>query len=73
MSYKYITETLIYLRDNEQRKLFVTKQCEGCKFMPKIHKSTFGGRAPLGSAVGAYAPPGPLAAIEGAASKGDKR
>jgi len=53
MSYKHITETLIYLRDNEQRKLFVTEQCEGCKFMPKIHKSTFGGRAPLGSAVGA--------------------
>ena len=35
--------------DNKHRKLFVVKQSEGCRFMPKIHLNTFGGRAlPLG-------------------------
>jgi len=39
----------ILLMDNKHRKLFVVKQSEGCRFMPKIHLNTFGGRAlPLG-------------------------
>ena len=35
---------------NKHRKLFVIKQPKGCKFMPKIHQNTFGGRAPPGPA-----------------------
>jgi len=34
------------LMDNKHRKLFVTKQSKGCKFMPKMHQNTFGSRAP---------------------------
>jgi len=45
------------LMDNEHRKLFVTKQSKGCKFMPKMHQDTFGGHAPPGPAGGAYALP----------------
>jgi len=37
---KYITETL--LTGNEHRELFVVKQSKGCKFMPKMHRNTFG-------------------------------
>jgi len=32
--------------DNKHRKLFVIKQSKGCEFMPKMHRNTFGGRAP---------------------------
>jgi len=28
----------LFLADNEQRKLCVIKQSEGCKFMPKMHQ-----------------------------------
>jgi len=35
------------LTDNKHRKLFVTKESKWCKFMPKMHQHTFGGRAPL--------------------------
>ena len=34
------------LVDNKHRKLFVIQQSKKCKFMRKVHKSTFGGRAP---------------------------
>jgi len=40
--------------DNKHGKLFVIKQSEGCRFMPKMHQNTFGGR---GTAGGAYARP----------------
>jgi len=36
----------LFLMDNKHEKLFVTKQSKGCKFMPKMHQNTFGGRAP---------------------------
>jgi len=45
------------LMDNKHRKLFVTKQSKGCKFMPKMHQNTFGSRAPPEPAGGAYALP----------------
>ena len=37
--------------DSKHRKLFVIKQLERCKFMPKMHQNTFGvasGRCELG-------------------------
>ena len=43
------------LMDDKHRKLFVIKQSKGCKFVPKLHQHTFGGRALLGSAGGAFA------------------
>ena len=43
--------------DNKHRKFFVIKQSDGCKFMPKMHQNTFGGRAPPGPAERAYALP----------------
>jgi len=43
--------------DNKHRKLFVIKQSEGCKFMPKIKRNMFGGRALPGPAVGAFVLP----------------
>jgi len=44
------------LTDNKHRKLFISlKQSKVCKFMPKMHQSTFGGRAQPGPAGGAYA------------------
>ena len=43
------------LMDNKRRKLFANKQSEGCRFMPKMHQNTFGGRAPPRPAGGAYA------------------
>ena len=39
------------LMENKHRKLFAIKQPKRCKFMPKMHQNTFGGRAP---------PPDPL-------------
>ena len=36
--------------DNKHRKLFVIKQSNGCKFMPKMHRNTFGSRTPPGPA-----------------------
>ena len=47
------------LMHNKHRKLFVIKQPKGCKFMPKIHQNTFGGRAPPGPAAGAHKLPRP--------------
>jgi len=38
------------LMDNKHRKLFVTKQSKGCRFMPKMHQNTLGGRASRGPA-----------------------
>jgi len=38
------------LTDNKRRKLFVIKRSIGCKFMPKMHQNTFGGRASRGPA-----------------------
>ena len=34
------------LMENKHRKLFAIKQSKRCKFMPKMHQNTFGGRAP---------------------------
>jgi len=50
---------------NQHRKLFVTKQGKGCKFVPKMHqnKPTFGGRAPPGPAEGAMGYPRLLPAM----------
>ena len=42
------------LMENKHRKLFAIKQPKRCKFMPKMHQNTFGGRAPPGPAEGAY-------------------
>jgi len=36
--------------DNKYRKLFIIKQSKGCKFIPKMHQSTSGERAPPGPA-----------------------
>ena len=38
--------------ENKHGKLFVIKQSEGCKFVPKMHQNTFGGWAPTGPARG---------------------
>jgi len=43
--------------DTEHKKLFVNKQSKWCKFKPKMHQNTFGGRALPGHDGGAYAPP----------------
>ena len=59
------------LMDNKHRKLFVIKQSKWCKFKPKMHQNTFGGRASPGHDGGAYAPPEPLSAIRG--RKGGER
>ena len=41
----------ILLMDNKHRKLLVIKLPQGCKFMPKMHHNTFGGRrGPAGRA-----------------------
>jgi len=40
---------------NKHRKLFAVKQIKGCKFMPKMHQNTSGGRAPPTPAGGACA------------------
>ena len=53
MNCKYIMET--FLTDNKHSKLFVIKQSKECKFIPKMHHNTFGGRAPPWPARGAYA------------------
>ena len=45
------------LMDTEHKKLFVIKQSKWCKFKPKMHQNTFGGRASPGHDGGAYAPP----------------
>ena len=42
------------LTDTKHWKLFVIKQSEGCRCMPKMHQSTFSGRALSGPAGGAY-------------------
>ena len=55
---------------NKHRKLFVIGQSKGCKFLPQMHRNTFGSRALSGPAVGAYALARPLAAMGGAISKG---
>jgi len=34
------------LMDNKHRKLLVIRQSKGCKFVPKMHQNTFGGRVP---------------------------
>ena len=47
------------LMDNKHRKLFVTKQSKGYKFMPKMQQNTFGSRTPPEPAGGAYALPRP--------------
>ena len=50
--------------DNKHRKLFVVKQSEGCKCMPKIHLNMFGARAlPLGEHM--RSPSDPLAPQRG--------
>jgi len=59
------------LMDTEHKKLFVIKQSKWCKFKPKMHQNTFGGRASPGHDGGAYAPPEPLSAIRG--RKGGER
>ena len=62
--------------DNKHRKLFAIKQSKGCKFMPKMHQNTFGGRAPPGPAGQSLcAPPilHHLAAIKGPTSNGRER
>ena len=43
------------LMHSKHGKLFVVKQSQGCKFMPKMHKNTFSGRAPPWPDGGAYA------------------
>jgi len=45
------------LMDSKHRKLFVIKQSKGCRFMPKMHQSTFGSWALPGPAGGAYVLP----------------
>ena len=35
---------------NKRRKLFVIEQSKWCKFMPKMHQNTLGGRVPPGPA-----------------------
>jgi len=52
--------------DNKHRKLFVIEQSKGCKFMPKTHQNTFGGRAPPGPAGGTKCAPPDLVAAMGA-------
>ena len=59
---KYITETFFSV-DNKHRILFVINLSKGCKFTPKMHQNTFGGRTPPGPAGGACALPKPLAAM----------
>jgi len=53
--------------DNKHRKLFVTRQSNGCKLMPKMHAEKYLWRP--GSAWTCWgslcAPPGPTAAMEG--------
>jgi len=49
--------------DDKRMKLFVIKQSKGCKFVPKMHQNTRGGRAPPGPAGGTYALPGPIGPI----------
>jgi len=44
-----------FLMDNKRRKKM--KQSKGCRFVPKMHQNTFGGRASHGPAGGAYALP----------------
>ena len=48
--------------DNKRRKLFVTKQSKGCKFLPKMHQSTFGGRPDPPKVLMRF--PDPLAVME---------
>jgi len=43
--------------DNKRKKLFVIKQSEERKFMPKMQQNVFGGRALPGPAGGVYALP----------------
>jgi len=43
--------------DKKHRKLFVIKHSKGCKFMPRMHRNTFGGRAKPGPTGAAYALP----------------
>ena len=50
---------------NKHRKLFVIGQSKGCKFLPQMHRNTFGSRALSRPAVGAYALARPLAAMGG--------
>jgi len=45
------------LMDKKHRKLFVIKHSKGCKFMPRMHRNTFGGRAKPGPTGAAYALP----------------
>jgi len=58
------------LTDNKFRKLFITKQSKGCKFMPKMHQNTFGGRTPSGPTGGAYALPRSSIAAMGVPTSG---
>jgi len=53
------------LTGNKRIKLLVMKQSKGCKFVPKMHKNTIGGRAPPESAGGSYAHPTPQLATGG--------
>jgi len=40
----------ILLMENKHRKFFVISALKKCKFMPKMHQNTFGGRALSGPA-----------------------
>jgi len=55
------------LTDNKHRKLFVTKESKWCKFMPKMHQHTFGGRAPLEELIRS---PDPVTATEAYFNRG---
>ena len=48
MNYKYITETFL-LMDNRHRKLFVIRQSEGCRFMPKMNRNVLAAGPAAGS------------------------
>ena len=42
------------LMNNKHGKLFVIKQSQGCKLMPKMHRNAFGDRAPPRSTAGEF-------------------
>ena len=51
--------------ENKQGKFFVTEALKKCKFMPKMHQNTFGGRAPPDPLGEVKRSSSPLAAIKG--------
>ena len=62
------------LMENKHRKLFAIKQSKRCKFMPKMHQNTFGGRAPpdpLGELI--CSPDSLVAILCGRKGRGEKR